>query len=134
MAGQVHADHVAEDQVEQRRDERLSEHETPRHEEADRGVEGACVVGVQAAGRRQVPSQLTDADRDEKAGDQRKDDGQRRRAAGVGDREDDGERDRRRRSHMRDRLEQDWRQADRVALQPGHGTCRTLGAHRFPPL
>ncbi len=109
------------------------EHETPRHEKADRRVQRAGVVGVEAPRRRKVPSQLPDADRDHEARDQRQHHCQGRRATGISDGKDDRERDGGRWSHVRDRLEQDRSQADCVTLQAGHGACRTLGAHRFPP-
>jgi hypothetical protein len=122
-----------EDQEEERRDGRLEENEDPPDHEPDGGAERAAHVGVEPAGRRHLLGQLANRVRDEQAGDEGDEDGKRQRGPRELDRYEDRERDRRTGSHVRDRLEEGLRQADRVLAQvvEGAGCRRRLGVHRF---
>jgi len=93
---------VAEDQVEERRDDRLREDKAPCDQEADVGMKSTRAIGIEAAGRRQVAAKLPDADGDQQACDQRQQDGERQAPASVRSPDDDGECDRRCWRHVGD--------------------------------
>jgi hypothetical protein len=117
----------AELEVEERRDERLEEDEEPGDDEARGRAERARGVGVEAAGRRLQAGELADRDRRAEAGDQREQDGERERLLRERHRDVDRVRDGGARRHVRDRLEENLRQADRVLAQvvegPGRNWC-----------
>ena len=68
---------VTKDQVEQGCDEGLGQHEAPGDQEPDVGMKPTGAERVEAARRRKVAGQLPDADRDQQAGDQRQEHGER---------------------------------------------------------
>ena len=138
LAGVVPADlgleHVrhrpAELEVEERRHERLEADEEPRDQEARAWAEAAGDIGVQPARARDELGELPDRRRGAEAGDEREADRQRQRLLRVGHGDVDRVRDGRRGRHVRDRLEQDLPQPDRVLPQMVEAT-RSVGGHRF---
>jgi hypothetical protein len=104
----------AELQVEERRHERLEADEEPRDQEPGTRAEAASHVRVHAARRWEELRELSDRGRRTDAGDQREADGQRQGLPRVRYGDVDRVRDGCGGRHVRDRLEQNLRQADRV--------------------
>ena len=123
-------DHVAEDEEQQGRHQRLHERIAPADQEADGRVQPAGGVGVEAAGRGQAPGQLPDRDGHQQAADQGEEHRQGQGPGGEVGPDDDREGDRRRRGHVGDGLEQHLPEADGL---PGQTRGRTVLRHGAPP-
>jgi hypothetical protein len=119
----------AETAEQDRHDQRLRERERPRDQPAEERPEAAADVRVHAARGRQMKRQLAHRVGGEQHGNHRKHDGQRRDPARERRRGADGEGRGDRRRHVRDGLEQELRDADRVSLEAlaGRGRRRRHG-------
>jgi hypothetical protein len=122
--------HVAQDQEQQRRDQRLDKGVAPADQESDGRVQAAGGVGVEAAGRRQLLGELPDGDGHQQAADQREHHRQGQRAGGEVGADDDREGHGGRRRHVGDGLEQDFPQADGLSGETGG---RSALGHEVPP-
>ena len=126
----------AELEIEERGDKRLEADEEPRDQEAGAGAEAAGDVGVHSARRREELRKLSNRRRGADTGDQRQPDRQRQGLPRVRHGDVDRVRNRGRRGHVRDRLEQDLPEPDRVLSQMVEAPrlASRHGFHRDPPL
>ena len=105
MRVQVRGQLVTEDQIQQRRDDRLGQDEAPGNQESHIRMKTARTVGVEPARGRKMLRQLPDADGAKQTCDEGEQNGERDTPSGVGNTDDDGEGDGGRGSHVGDGLE-----------------------------